>query len=150
MTKFGRLAAVGLLISGSAIACTVIDGVAFQAQVAANSLSEAASQLQAQLGSQYGRDHDVQGYVLVRVSVLGVSGATTIPFHKPCGETFEEAGERMQNASASTGGSSGEPGGNQGTGGNHGGGWGVPGGGGCALACGLPGGTVITRPLRPV
>jgi hypothetical protein len=51
MTKFELLAGLGLLISGSVIACTVIDGVAFQAQVTADSLSEAGSQLQSQLGS---------------------------------------------------------------------------------------------------
>lgn len=67
--------------------------------------------LQEQFGSQFGPDVDVEGYVLVRPSAR-LPGGVSIPFHKPCGQTFEEGGAELDpanpdNGNAGTGGGSG-------------------------------------------
>lgn len=97
---------LGLLFTGTTLACTVLQGPQFSATVVATSLTEVGQRLQEQLGSQFGPDVDVEGYVLVRPSAR-LPGGAPIPFHKPCGQTFEERGAELdpsnQNNNTGTG-----------------------------------------------
>jgi hypothetical protein len=51
--KKGNVVLIGLLFSGVALACTVLEGPQFRATVVATSLTEVGEELQEQLGNQF-------------------------------------------------------------------------------------------------
>ncbi|MCA7024233.1 hypothetical protein K9F17_09955 [Stenotrophomonas acidaminiphila] len=90
------------LVSGVAIACTIIDGVSFDITYPGIDVRDVAGEiggaLQDQFGSRYGRGVEVSGVVryTAKIPIIGIKGGLySIPFTKPCGKTFqEEANER--------------------------------------------------------
>lgn len=56
-------------------------------------------------------NHDVEVYVQYQVRFMGVTGAGSLPFHKPCGKTFLQVGAENQAELGGTGSGSGGGGG---------------------------------------
>lgn len=99
------------LAAGTAIACTTVEGVAFDVNVGAVSPQSIAddigTRLQQALGARFGTGVHVQGIVRYSVDLpFGLSGGLhSIPFIKACGKTFEDsANEYWTSAGDGTGG----------------------------------------------
>jgi hypothetical protein len=120
-----------LLLAAGAAACIKHSGVQFDITVLkvtpSNVAEEVGKKLEDTLGTTFDRNHDVEGVVRYSVKLpLGLNGGLhSIPFTKPCGQTFKERAEELWSnfAGGGDGGSCG--GGGMGGGGTIG--WGVVG-----------------------
>ena len=95
-----RAYAVGLGVAAfSAAACVVHYGPQFHVNVGGVSVltpwKDIGAKVQQQLGSVYGKDHDVEGVIAYSVKLpFGLTGGLhSVPFHKPCGVDFKEAAQ---------------------------------------------------------
>lgn len=92
---------------GVAVACTALN--ALSANVGSLSSNPATAQrqigerLQAMYGDTVTADHDVE----VRVQYQFLLGTYSLPFHKPCGQTFQEVGAENAAELGSAGGGGG-------------------------------------------
>ncbi|WP_313246854.1 hypothetical protein [Stenotrophomonas rhizophila] len=85
-----------LLLAAGAAACIKHSGVQFDITVLkvtpSNVAEEVGKKLEDTLGTTFDRNHDVEGVVRYSVKLpLGLNGGLhSIPFTKPCGQTFKE------------------------------------------------------------
>src|SRR5690606_3215709 len=103
---------------GSAVACIKHYGTSFDITlpkpIKASEIKTALGDaLQEIYGSVYGRNTEVEGIVRYRAAVpLGIqAGLNSVPFHKPCGKTFQEAADENWNFGGHGGGMCGGSGG---------------------------------------
>lgn len=91
-----------IVAAGVTIACVVHSGPKFAINVGAVSPAtigkEIGESLQKQLGGTFGRNDDVEGTVsyVAKLPIIGLRGGLySVPFHKPCGQTFEERAQEI-------------------------------------------------------
>ena len=90
-----------LLLAAGAAACIKHSGVQFDITVLkvtpSNVAEEVGKKLEDTLGTTFDRNHDVEGVVRYSVKLpLGLNGGLhSIPFTKPCGQTFKERAEEL-------------------------------------------------------
>lgn len=98
-----HIAVIAMLVSGVALACTVIPAIVYPGFVqvsSSDSFSDKWDKIANALHSLYGNQHTNSEVISVRVPVqtcvLGVCGASIdAQFLKPCGQTFKQAAEAI-------------------------------------------------------
>lgn len=100
-----------LLLAGVALACTLRSDVPPPLQPVEVDVfggQSAAQAIGAQLQSMYGDAYINDEVYFAAVPITSpFGGATAVPFSKPCGETFQEAGDNHSSSSNGSGGSAG-------------------------------------------
>lgn len=95
--KLGSFASLSLASFVAIAACIIVDGVGFNVTILEaiepdNVGEQIGEALQNALSGQYSNDHDVSGTVSYRAKLpYGFQGGLqTVPFDKPCGQSFKE------------------------------------------------------------